>query len=161
MPASNSCADLLSIEQVEVLALMKRSNIYRLIKLGLFPAPIHMGGSKWSRAEVEECIQRRKDERDRQIGGNKFTPRPAILSGEGTDALNGSSPDGKPETVAGPNPSTFRMLAPELCQALRMLKLDIPELYLDPNDWDVTLAVITVRRSPVQQPKTRPKAKKR
>lgn len=96
MPASTSHTDhteLLSIGKVEVRTRMKRSNIYRSIQLGLFPAPIHLGGSKWDAAEVEEYIQRRKEERDRKFGTNKFVPRPGILSGQDAYDLNGSLPD--------------------------------------------------------------------
>jgi hypothetical protein len=40
------------------------------------------------------------------------------------------------------------MLSPELCDALRMLKLEIPELYLDPLEWTISLAVVKVGLSP-------------
>lgn len=154
-------ADLLTLEQVEERTHMKRSNIYRLIPLGRFPAPIHLGGSKWIAAEVDEAIERLKEDRDRKNGPNKFVPRPAILNGQGARALNGSFSAGKPETSASQPPSTVRMLEPELCQALRMLKLDIPELYLDPSVWNVSLAVIKVELSPAQSAKKDSKGKRR
>lgn len=140
---------------------MKRSNIYRLIQLGLFPAPIHLGGSKWIAAEVEEFIRRLQDERDRQRGENKFAPRPAILSGQMVGAADGSLSGANVGTSAAPPASTVRMLEPEICQALRMLKLDIPELYQDPAVWSVSLAVMSVKLSPARQANKVPKGKKR
>jgi predicted DNA-binding transcriptional regulator AlpA len=153
--------ELLEIEEVEQRTKMKRSNIYRLIQLGQFPAPIHFGGAKWIAAEVEEYIQRCAEERDRKRGGNKFVPRPAILSGNlpgvQEEALSADKPGINPSQPA----STVRMLGPELCQALRMLKVDIPELYLDSASWDVFLAVIKVELSPAWQTNVFPKSKKR
>lgn len=160
MPAT-SPTELLSIGEVEVRTHMKRSNIYRLIQLGLFPAPIHLGGAKWDAAEVEEYIQRRKEERDRQLGRNKFVPRPGILSGQDADGLNGLLPDRKLGASIAPPPSNLRVLSPELCSALKMLKVDIPELYLDSASWNVSLAVIKAELSPAPQTKISPKGKKR
>jgi predicted DNA-binding transcriptional regulator AlpA len=92
--------ELWDIDEVEKRTKMKSSNIYRLIQLGQFPAPIHLGGAKWIAAEVEEYIQRCADERDRELGGNKFVPRPSILSGNlpgGQDeASMQCSADGRP-----------------------------------------------------------------
>lgn len=161
MPASTSPTELLSINEVEVRTGMKRSNIYRLIQLGLFPAPIHLGGSKWIAAEVEEFIQRLQDERDRQRGENKFAPRPAILSGQMTGAPDGSFSNPRSGTSAAAPTSTVRTLEPEICQAFRMLKLDIPELYQDPTVWSVSLAVMSVKLSPTPQAQKVPKGKKR
>lgn len=159
MPASATSTELLSIREVEAKAHMKRSNIYRLIQLGLFPAPIHLGGAKWIAAEVEEYIQRRKDERDRQLGENKFIPRPAILSSHESGAVNGSF-SGKPGSAAIHPPSTVRILSPEMVEALRILKIDIPELNLDRATWNVSLAVIKVEHSPAQPTKMRSKVNK-
>jgi hypothetical protein len=58
--------------------------------------------------------------------------------------LSGSSSDGQAGTSASQPPSTVRVLSPELSAALTMLKVDVPELYLDSKDWKVSLAVITV-----------------
>jgi hypothetical protein len=58
--------------------------------------------------------------------------------------LGGSSSDGQAGTSASQPPSTVRVLSPELSAALTMLKVDVPELYLDSKDWNVSLAVITV-----------------
>ncbi len=132
---------------------MKRSNIYRLIQLGQFPAPIRLGGSKWIAAEVEEYIRRCQDDHDRQRGENRFAPRPAILTAQGDGLMGASSSGGKPGTSVVLPSSTVRMLEPELCQALRMLKLDVPELYLDPTIWNVSLAVIKVELPPAQSAK--------
>jgi predicted DNA-binding transcriptional regulator AlpA len=156
----HSHAELLSIGGVEVHTKMKRSNIYRLIKLGLFPAPIHMGGSKWDAAEIEEYILRLKEERDRKFGPNKFVPRPGIQSGQDADGLNGSLPDHRLGASVGLPPSTLRVLGPELCSALKMLKVDIPELYLDSASWNVSLAVMKVELSPVGNTNGMIKAKK-
>lgn len=139
---------------------MKRSNIYRLIALGLFPRPIALGGSKWIRAEVDEYIQRCKDERDRERGQNKFAPRPAILTAGGSP-LNGSIPNGKPGSPSVPPPSTVRMLSTELCEALRLLRIDVPELYLDPAAWNVSLAVVKIELASTSPENKEPKRKKR
>lgn len=143
---------LLKLCEVEDRTHMGQSNIYRLIALGLFPAPIHLGGSKWIAAEVDEFIERKKDERDRQRGENKFSPRPAILTGQGP-ALNGSFSGTKPGSPPVAPPSTIRMLSPEMVEALRTLHIDIPELYLDPAAWNVSLAVIKVELSSAQPTK--------
>ena len=161
MPASISPTDLLLIDEVQARTRMKRSKIYRLIQQGLFPAPIHSGGSKWVGAEVEEYIQRRKEERDHQLGQNKFVPRLGILSSQGADGINGSFPDRKPGASITPAPSNLRMLNPEVCSALKMLKVDIPELYLDSASWTVSLAVIKIDLSRNMQTSAMPKAKKR
>ena len=159
MLSSISPTDLFSIRQVEERTGMKRSNIYRLIKLGLFPAPIHLGGAKWIAAEIEEYIQRRIVDRDSKRGENKFAPRPGILSAQGSGDMNGSLPGGKTGISASQSPSTVRALSPELCAALRMSKIDVPELYLDPKHWTVSLAVIKVELSsgPSANKKTRGK----
>jgi predicted DNA-binding transcriptional regulator AlpA len=143
--------ELLKIGEVEARARMKRSNIYRLIKLGLFPAPIHLGGSKWRATEVDECVQRLIEERDLKQGGKKFTPRPAILSAASQGGSNNTV-----EPAINPA-STVRMLPPELAQALRLLKIDIPELYLDPAAWNVSLAVVQIQVQPLQPAKKRPR----
>jgi len=136
---------------------MKRSNIYRLIQLGLFPAPTHLGGSKWIATEVDEAIERLKDERDRKHGPNKFVPRPSILA-----ALeNGALPGVEPASPSSRLQQEVRMLSPELSAALRMLKVDIPELYLDSASWNVSLAVIRVELYPARQTNVTPKSKKR
>jgi hypothetical protein len=126
---------------------MRKSNIYRLIGLDLFPRPVQLGGSRWIAAEVEEFVLRCKDERDRQHSQNNFAPRPSILSAQ-AGALNGSTSENKDGTPASRTASTVRILSPELCAALRILKLDIPELYLDPEVWSVSLAIIKVELSP-------------
>jgi len=148
--SSFAATELLSLPQVEDRVRMKRSNIYRLIQLGLFPAPIRigLGGSKWVAAEIDEYLQRKRDERDRQRGQNKFAPRPAILGARET-TVPGSSTDASP---AAPPPSTVRMLSPELVEALRTLKVDIPELRLDPAAWNVSLAVVKVELPSPQPP---------
>jgi predicted DNA-binding transcriptional regulator AlpA len=153
--------ELLDIEEVERRTVMGQSNIYRLIKLGLFPAPIHFGGAKWIAAEVEEYIQRCVEKRDRERGGNKFVPRPSILSGNGSGAPNGALSEDKLGTTPGQPASAVRMLGPELCEALRMLKADIPELYLDPTVCQVVLAVIKVDLPTAQPVNMSPKRKKR
>jgi prophage regulatory protein len=152
--------ELLKLAEVEERTGMKRSNIYRLIGLGLFPRPIALGGSKWIRAEVDEYILRKKDERDRERGESKFAPRPAVLTGGGI-ALNGSYSSNQPGSPAALPPSTIRMLGPEIVEALRLLKIDIPELYLDPAAWNVSLAVIKVELSLAQPVKPDSKRKKR
>jgi len=153
--------ELWEIDEVEKRTKMKSSNIYRLIKLGQFPAPIHLGGAKWIAAEVEEYIQRRADERDHELGGNKFVPRPSILSGNASGVPDGVRPEDKPGTTPGQPASTVRMLGPELCEALRMLKADIPELYVDPAACNVFLAVIKVDLPSASPATNRPKGKKR
>jgi predicted DNA-binding transcriptional regulator AlpA len=153
--------ELLDIETVEQRTLMKKSNIHRLIKLGQFPAPIHFGGAKWIAAEVEEYIQRCLEERDRERGGNKFVPRPSILSGNRSGAPNGARPEDKPGTTPGQPASTVRMLGPELCEALRLLKVDIPELYVDPAACNVVLAAIKVDLPSAQPVNKNSKGKKR
>jgi len=131
--------ELLTFPEVEERTGMRRSNIYRLIALGLFPAPIHLGGSKWIAAEVDEFIARKRDERDRLRGANNFAPRPAILAGLGT-AVHASENAGSP----APPPSTVRILDREMVDALRVLHVEIPELYLDPSAFNVSLAVVKV-----------------
>jgi predicted DNA-binding transcriptional regulator AlpA len=153
--------DLLTLEQVEERTKMKRSNIYRLIKLHQFPAPIHLGGAKWIVAEVDEAIERLKEERDRKHGANKFAPRAAILSGSEAAVRSGALSGGKPGIIPSQPPSTVRMLGPEVCEALRMLKVDIPELYLDPAVCNVVLAVIKVELPQAQPAKPGSKGKKR
>lgn len=163
-PAQNGAppfppADLLTLKQLEPYVHMKSSNIYRLIAQKRFPAPLSLGGSKWIRAEVDEYIQRCKDERDRQRGENKFAPRSAILSNQ-QPALNGSIPGSKPGSPAVAPPSTIRILGPEIVEALRLLKLDIPELSLDPTAWNVSLAVVKVELASSQPAKQASKHKK-
>jgi predicted DNA-binding transcriptional regulator AlpA len=153
--------ELLEIEEVEKRTLMKKSNIHRLIKLGQFPAPIHFGGAKWIAAEVEEYIQRCVEERDRERGDNKFVPRPSILSANRSGVSNGARSDDKPGITPGQPASTVRMLGLELCEALRLLKVDIPELYVDPAACNVVLAVIKVDLPPAQPVNTSSKGKKR
>lgn len=153
--------ELLEIEEVERRTLMKKSNIHRLIKLGQFPAPIHFGGAKWIAAEVEEYIQREIEKRDRERGGNKFVPRPSILSGNPTGAPNGARSEDKPGIAQDQPASAVRMLDPKLCEALRMLKVDIPELYVDPAICNVFLAVIKVDLPSAQPVNTSSKSKKR
>ena len=153
--------ELLEIEEVERRTLMKRSNIYRLVKLGQFPAPIHFGGAKWIAAEVEEYIQRQMEERDRERGPNKFVPRASILSGSSTGALNGAWSEDMPGVTPGQPASAVRMLDPQLCEALRMLKVDVPELYLDPATCNVVLAVKRVDHPSAQPTKPAAKSKKR
>jgi hypothetical protein len=53
------------------------------------------------------------------------------------------------------------MLDPQLCEALRILKVDIPELYLDPAACTVVLAAIKVDLPPEQPINKTPKGKKR
>ena len=148
MSASNRPTELIKIAEVEVRTKMKRANIYRLIQLGQFPAPIHLGGARWRAEEIEEFIQRRTEERDRDRGGNNFVPRPVILFGYGSGAPSGPLFEQEPGITPSQPSSTVRILEPELCQALRMLKLDVPELYLDPAVWNVSLAVVKVELSP-------------
>jgi hypothetical protein len=71
--------------------------------------------------------------------------------------------DGKPGTSASLPHSTVRTLSPEFCAAIRLLNLEeeIPELKLDPDTWNVSLAVIKVEVSPAGPPKISPKKKKR
>ena len=152
--------ELLEIDKVEERTLMKRSNIYRLIKLGQFPAPIHFGGAKWIAAEVEEYIQRSIEARDRERGGNNFVPRASILSSNRSCATNGLFSTDKRGITTDPPSSTVRMLDPQLCEALRMLKADIPELYADPTACNVVLAVIKVDLPQAQPTDTRTIGKK-
>jgi predicted DNA-binding transcriptional regulator AlpA len=152
---------LLTIAEVETRTKMKRSNIYRLIELGQFPAPIHLGGARWRADEVEEFIQRRTEERDRERGGNNFVPRSAILSGSITSGQNGALSRGKTEITPSQQPSTVRMLGLELCEALRILKVDIPELYLDTAAFNVFLAVVKVELPSVPPANSGSKGKKR
>lgn len=153
--------ELWDIDEVEKRTKMRSSNIYRLIQLGQFPAPIHLGGAKWIAAEVEEYIQRCAEERDRERGGNKFVPRPSILSGNPSGAPNDARSESKSGTTPGQPASTVRMLGPELCEALRMLKVEIPELYADPAVCNVVLAVIKVDLPSAQPVNKTPKGKKR
>ena len=53
------------------------------------------------------------------------------------------------------------MLSPELVEALRLLKIDIPELSLDPAAWNVSLAVVKVELASAQPVKNDSKRKKR
>jgi prophage regulatory protein len=136
--------ELLTIEEVEERTKMGHSWIYELIKRGEFPAPIHMGGSKWVASEVEEFIQRRKDERDRKYGQNKFVPRARILQFQADGARSAAlSMAGVVDSVMA-NESTLRVLGTELCDALRTLKIDIPELYLDQASWQVNFLVMKI-----------------
>lgn len=144
--------ELLKIAEVEDRTHMRQSNIYRLIQLGQFPVPIHLGGSKWIAAEIDEYIERKKEARDRERGPNKFPPRATILSGQ-RSGLNGFFSSDKQGSPAVPPPSTIRVLSPEFVEALRLLKIDIPELSLDPAAWNVSLAVIKVALSPAQTAK--------
>lgn len=152
--------ELLTLPRVEQSTGMKRSNIYRKIQLGLFPPPVHVGGARWIGAEVDEYVQRCKDERDRQRGENKFAPRPAILNAQGA-AQNGSFSGSKPGSPAVAPPSTIRILGPEIVQALRLLKIDIPELSLDPAAWNVSLAVVKVELASASPEKKELRRKKR
>ena len=78
-------------------------------------------------------------------------PRPGILSGQDGDGLNGPLSDRKLGASIAPPPSNLRVLSPELCSALKTLKVDIPELYLDSASWNVSLAVIKVELSPARK----------
>lgn len=42
------------------------------------------------------------------------------------------------------NESTPRVLSLDLCNALRALRVDVPELYLDQGDWQVNLLVMKI-----------------
>ncbi len=152
--------ELLKLAEVEERTGIKRSSIYRLIARGLFPAPIHLGGSKWIAAEVDEYILRKKESRDHERGENKFSPRPAILSGQ-WPALNGSLTSGKSGSPPVAPTSTIRFLGPEMVEALRLLKIDIPELTLDPAAWNVSLAVVKIELASAQPVKQASKRKKR
>lgn len=153
--------ELWEIAEVKQRTKMKSSNIYRLIKLGQFPASIHFGGSKWIAAEVEEYIRQRIEERDSEYGPNKFVPRPSILSSNPTGAPDGALSEVKIGNTPGQPASAVRMLAPELCEALRMLRVDIPELYVDPAVSNVVLAVIKVDLPSAQQAKPAAKVRNR
>jgi predicted DNA-binding transcriptional regulator AlpA len=118
--------ELLTIGEVEVRSKMKRSWIYQLIKLRKFPAPIHLGGSKWIAAEVEEYVQRRIEERDRQHGENNFVPRAQILQFQPTGHRNAPPSMAGVVDSATANESTLRVVHPTLCDALRTLRIDIP-----------------------------------
>jgi predicted DNA-binding transcriptional regulator AlpA len=159
LPATQP-TELLTLAEVELRTKMKSSNIYRLIKLGLFPCPIKFGGAKWIAAEVEEYVQRQIEERDRERDPNNFVPRPSILSGNSMSA-NGARSQEKPGITPAQPASTVRMLDPQLCEALRLLKVDIPELYVDPAACNVVLAVIKVDLPSAQQVNTSSKGKKR
>ena len=160
-PPATQSTELLTLAEVEVRAKMKRSNIYRLIKLGEFPRPIHLGGSRWIATEVDEAVERLKEERDRNHGANKFVPRPSILSANKSGVSNGARSYDKPGITSGQPASSVRMLDPQLCEALRLLKVDIPELYLDPATCNVVLAVIKVDLPSAQPAKPAAKSKKR
>jgi len=140
--------ELLTIEEVEVRTKMRHSWIYELIKRGEFPAPIRLGGSKWIAAEVDEYIRRKEEERDRQRGENKFVPRARVLP------FSPARPQDTSPSVAGvinsavANESSLRVLSPEMCDALRTLRINIPELYLDSNSWQVNLLIMKVNLNP-------------
>jgi len=112
-----------------------------------------------SRSEVDEYLERNKEARDRERGPNKFSPRPAILTAQGT-ALNGSFSGNKPVSPAG-RPPTIRILGPEMVEALRLLKIDIPELSLDPAARNVSLAVVKMELASASPEKKDSKRKKR
>jgi predicted DNA-binding transcriptional regulator AlpA len=152
--------ELLTIEEVEERTKMGHSWIYELIKRGEFPAPIHMGGSKWVAFEVEEFIQRRKDERDLKYGQSKFAPRARILHFQ-TDGARSApiSMIGVVDSVTA-NESTLRVLGAGLCAALRTLRIDIPELYLDQDSWQVNLLVMKIDRKQAKPMKNGLKRKK-
>jgi len=153
--------DVLTIEEVEVRTKMKHSRIYELIRLGEFPAPIRLGGSKWIKAEVEEYKQRKIEERDRERGGNKFVPRAQLLQCPPTGNRSTQLSAAEAVASAAATESTLRVLRPELCAALRTLKIDIPELYLDQNAWQVNILVMKTDRKPDQTPKDTLKLKRR
>jgi predicted DNA-binding transcriptional regulator AlpA len=159
LPATQP-TELLTLAEVELRTKMKSSNIYRLIKLGLFPRPIKFGGAKWIAAEVEEYVQRQIEERDRERDPNNFVPRPSILSGNSMRA-NGAWSEAKPGVTPGPPASAVRMLGPDLSEGLRLLKVDIPELYLDPATCNVVLAVIKIDLPSAQPAKPTAKGKMR
>jgi len=145
--------ELLTIDEVEVRSKMKRSWIYQLIKLGEFPAPIHLGGSKWVAAEVEEYVRRRIEERDRQNGKCKFVPGPRVVQSQAND--NSTAPPSFTGVAdfASSGELTLRVLSSELCNALRTLRIAIPELYLDQDTWQVSLLVMKTNQQPAQPTK--------
>lgn len=110
----------------------------------MVPRPIHLGGSKWVASEVEEFIKRRKEERDRKYGQNKFAPQAGIFQFQPEGP--GSAPLSMEGVVnsATANESTLRVLGPELCDALRTLKIDIPELYCNQASWQINLLVMKI-----------------
>jgi prophage regulatory protein len=57
---------IIRIEQLREIFPFSRPSIYRLIRAGVFPAPISLGGGRavgWVRSEVEAFIQERKSQR--------------------------------------------------------------------------------------------------
>jgi len=144
---------LLTIAEVELRSKMGRSWIYELVKRREFPAPIHMGGSKWIAAEVEEFIRRRIEERDCKHGQNSFVPRAQVLHFPQTGTQGTPLSVAAAVNSAAATESTLRVLGPELCAALWTLKIDIPELYLDPDAWRVNLLVLKIDLKPTPSPR--------
>jgi len=140
--------ELLTIDEVELRSKMKRSWIYQLIKLRKFPAPIHLGGSKWVAAEVEEYVRLRIEERDRQNGESKFVPRPRLVQFQANRNCNAPPSFTGVADFVGSGELTLRVLSTELCDALRTLRIAIPELYLDQDTWQVNLLVTMTDRQP-------------
>lgn len=154
--------ELLPIDEVEVRTKMKRSWIYQQIKLRKFPAPLHVGGgSKWIAAEVEEYIQSRKEERDRQHGGRNFVPRTRVIQFQANDAPSAPPSFAGVVDFASSSELTLRVLSPELCNALRTLRIQIPELFLDQDSWQVDILVMKTERKPAPPINEGMKRKKR
>jgi predicted DNA-binding transcriptional regulator AlpA len=152
-------SELLTIGEVLARAKMKSSWLYELIKRGEFPAAIHLGGSKWLRAEVDEAIAQRVEERNREHGQNKFFPRARVFPFQPNGAGNAPLSVAAVMESATANESTLRVLSPELCDALRTLRIDIPELYLDEDSWRVDLLIMKVERKAAPQFKKQQKRK--
>lgn len=65
LPAATSDNDrLIPFARVEVIAGLKRTRIYAMIRAGTFPAPYKPGGagSRWSEAEVRAWLEKVKEE---------------------------------------------------------------------------------------------------
>jgi hypothetical protein len=71
--------------------------------------------------------------------------------------IDARTPDSKPERRR----STIRILGPEMVEALRLLKIDIQELSLDPAARNVSLAVVKIELASASPEKKDSKRKKR
>ena len=62
----SNCVRLLKLPQVKDLAAMSRSEIYRRVGLGTFPAPVKLGehASAWVASEIDSWIADRIAARD-------------------------------------------------------------------------------------------------
>lgn len=56
---------LLTLNEVLEITSMKRSNVYRLIRLGEFPRPVHLSErhARWIKQEIIQFIEKKMSER--------------------------------------------------------------------------------------------------